>query len=202
MLNPGYLAQTALAFLAIATTAYPLPTALPGENVSLDVGGKSVELPRKVRLPELAAKEVCWKATGVRKKRVLVTNVSVYRLDRYESCDGKAFPRVLRLVFLRDVGSEKIRDSFRDALAANAVPVGDDSLLGKLLSDWKQDLKEDSSLWIIADKKDSTERLALATDSTEIKTESGDAASQFWKIWFGKPADSGLETLQSQINIP
>lgn len=148
---------------------------------------------------------------GVRKKKIVLVKVDVYRAASYLDAAVKMDPqkpmesirrakaKALHLTFLRDLGAAKIRSSFRDALKRNQVDP-ESPVMRKALATLDFDVKEGQTLSLVGYKKDEkTDVLVFETPKGPVSLEGPDAASQFWLIWFGEPEDSGLENLKKDL---
>jgi hypothetical protein len=142
---------------------------------------------------------------------VLITSVNVYFIQSYTDLTSpldaadplksltQAKARALRMTFLREIEAEKIRTSFSDALKENGVSL-EDPAIQAILSNLKFDVKKGGSVDIIGTKTDSgAEKLQLIFPERTVLAESQTLVTDFWKIWFGKPADGGLEDLKPRL---
>lgn len=193
-------------FLLVSTLspAVPIPVASSIKEV-----GQGVKLPTQI---SANGQTLCWTGSGIRKKKVVIAKVSVYRLDSYVDCKGVASDGelkasvglsaknwALKLTFLRDVDSSKIRSSFKEALEANQVDVSASAPAGQLLEKVQVDLKEGQTLWVVGEKNSPTEKVEIIFPSQSVWTAGSSIASDFAKIWFGVTKESTMETLQSEI---
>ena len=165
--------------------------------------GKSAS-PRKLKLT----------GAGVREKKILVVSANVYVLTSYTDSDPKVFAKnpsttiqegqteLLQMTLVRDLSADKIKDSFTDALEENQVPV-DSKPIKALFSQLVGDQKEGNVISIVSVKGEKGEETLTFDASGKPFSVSGPRlGADVWKIWFGKPADSGLEDLQKELTDP
>lgn len=157
------------------------------------------------------AQKVLLTGAGVRVKKVVLIKANVYVATSYaedpkavqagDPLEGfrKSRTRALQLTFLRDVSASKVRDAFRDSLKENDVdpakaPIAD--LLAKL----DLDLPEKGKLTFVGVTGAGDDKLVVELPNDKQITVSGKGlVDDFWKIWFGKPADGGLESLKTDL---
>lgn len=118
----------------------------------------------------------------------------------------EAGPVQLHLTFVRNLPGEKISDSFKDGLSANAIDVKHlSSELTQVLKDITAvtEFKENETFSLTfswaADNAAAT--VYLTDASLKMKTVAGPKifADQLLSIWFGKTADSKLENLKKEL---
>lgn len=194
MYQSGY--RIFLTFLFVAGAAAGTPEIDVKSIVQQEIDGYSMAFPKKITSDGVS---LCWKGGGLRKKKVLIASVKVYELQSYGPCGTKQFPQVLSLKFLRDIDREKIRSSFKEALDKNGVATTKASPLGDLLAQWNTDMKEHETLWLVAYETKAGQWVELDAGKGGIRAEGPTVANDLWKIWYGKPADSGLEELRSHL---
>lgn len=138
---------------------------------------------------------------GIREKTILIASVNVYYAASYmdQKQLEKSKTRALVLTFLRDLNSDKIRSSFTDALKENEVDVETEAMQ-KLFAMMAFDVKKGSQVRFIGTLGDASDTLLIELPGQTIKTEGPKLAENFWKIWFGKPADSGLKDLKELLS--
>jgi hypothetical protein len=152
-------------------------------------------------------KEAKWKGkkllltgAGTRVKKVVLVKAKVYVAAHYTD-EAKpvveSSTRAMHLTFLRDVDAEKIRSSFTDSLKENGVDP-ENSAVKHILSALTFSMKDKGTLTLIGETGPGREILTLEGPTT-TRAESKDVVTSFWKIWFGKPADGGLEDLQEEL---
>ncbi len=180
---------------------------------AVEFTGKPVKTIEGVNVyPEvkLGAEKLYLTGAGLRTKTVVIVKANVYVaahyldagvvLDPKEPMKGLAQSknRVLHLTFLRDLTSDKIKDSFKDALKENGVDT-ESGAVKKIFSELNFDMKEKGTVALVGSKlADGTEQL-LVEGPTQILASGKGLVSLFWTIWFGKPADGGLEDLKAEL---
>lgn len=107
------------------------------------------------------------------------------------------------MIFQRDVDTEKIQSSFKEALLTNNVDLKK-SEIQKFLEAVKNggEVKEGKSLTILGTKKaDGSETLAYEDSNLKITTIVGGAGfiRDIFSIWLGKASDAGIEKLKAEI---
>lgn len=193
-----------LSFLSLAAWAIPTPVGTSNKDV-----GEGLQIPTEVKVNQ---DSLCWTGSGIRKKKVVLAKFSVYRLDSYLECsavpkEGDLKPALalaakhwaLKLTFLRDVDSEKVRSSFKEAMEANEIDLSPTSPASQMLERIKTDLKEGNVIWVVGKKDTKEEKLEIVLPSETLKSSSPTIASDFSKIWFGSTKESTMENLQQAI---
>ncbi len=203
-------ATFATLFFALGANASLLTVEGTGSSV------EKVQLPATARLatPEITLKSV---GSGLRDKKVVLVNVKVYvgqlfvsNLETFKKTDSEALASLneqkaaaIRLHFLRDVDSENVRNSFKDALKANSVNLEDTSVksfLDAVVAGGEA--QKGKVMTILAYKNDDgSETVAYENTSgkaTEIKGTAG-LMKNIFSIWLGKPSDDGVKKLKSSI---
>lgn len=193
--------------------AYSLNIDLSGEPLRrVSVSGVDIPVYENVKLMGVEKAPVPLKLSGggIREKTVIIASVNVYMLLSYtdlKSLDlqdplkslGGSRHRLLRMTFLRDVDAGKIRDSFADALKENDVSLEEPGIKA-LLSALQFDVKKGGSVEIVGSRPvGAPEKLSLVFPGKTIEAEGKTVVSDFWKIWFGKPADGGLKDLKARL---
>lgn len=137
---------------------------------------------------------------GVREKSILIASVNVYHAASYldQRSLEKSKVRLLSLTFLRDLASEKIRSSFSDALRENGIAL-DTPEMQSLFQLMTFDVKKGSKVNFIGLRGEKSETILFELPDKTLKAEGPSIVQDFWKIWFGKPADSGLKDLKEQL---
>lgn len=185
-----------LVLSGVTPSGFALPTPLDHEPIAQRL--------------QVGSEKLCWTGSGIRKKGVFITQVSVYRLDSYWTCPtGAAAPsaagvlaapqRALKLTFVRDVSAEKIRSSFQKGLEANGFSSGESSPAGKVLSQMEGELKEGQVVWITASSDGAKESVTIELPNRKIESNGTLIATQFWKIWFGRSEEKEMIKLQQDL---
>lgn len=154
---------------------------------------------------------------GIRKKSVaLFFTPKIYSAELFLSASNewtgdpgslysKHEPFALKLTFLRDLSSEKIKESFEGGLKINDVDLKDTSVvaMSEVISKMKE-FKEGQSFYLIGAKHAKGSQVCLTGltgfDTCVLGNE--DFAKKFFLIWFGKTTDSELEKLKTQLLKP
>lgn len=151
---------------------------------------------------------------GIRKKKVVFIKVNVYVASHYVSNPSawtandpagalkKQPRRLLNLNFMRDVPGEKIKGAFEDSLKENGLdPERKD--LAKILNGMAADLKEKDQISFSGtiDGKSGEQTLTAKGPSGSVEAKSPSIVDDMWSIWFGKPADGGLEDLKAELSV-
>jgi len=147
---------------------------------------------------------------GLREKKIVFVNVNVYLATSY--MDGpaklaeepletlkKAKFRAIQLTLLRDLDASKIRDAFKDSLESNSVDPkspGMSALLAQISFDVK---KGDTITFAGYQNADGSQGVTYEAQGKTSKASGKGLADDFWSIWFGKPADGGLERLKKAL---
>lgn len=137
---------------------------------------------------------------GIREKKILIASVNVYHAASYLEGASleKSRVRALCLTFLRDLDSGKIRSSFGDALKENGVSL-ESPEMQKLFALMSFDVKKGEKVHFIGVRGEKTDTIFFELAGKTLKAEGSQLVENFWKIWFGKPADSGLEALKKLL---
>ncbi|AHI05817.1 hypothetical protein BDW_06555 [Bdellovibrio bacteriovorus W] len=152
---------------------------------------------------------------GLRAKKVVFVNVKVYvgelfvsSLESFKKADALSSVKdqkaiAIQLHFLRDVDSENVQKSFKEALETNKVNLQDSSVQQFLESVVKGgEAKSGKALTILGIKNsDGSESISYETTSgnvSQIKGSEGFVQNIF-SIWLGKPSDDGVATLKKEI---
>lgn len=141
---------------------------------------------------------------GLRWKPVsfLGIRVDVYRASSFVDVGATlqtARAKIMRLTFLRDLDASKIRESMETALRVNDVDP-EKGAVGKLFAQFQFAIKEGEVMSIIGLKKsDGNEVVEIQTPAKTLSAEGPTLATDLWKGWYGKPADSGIEALQKSL---
>ncbi len=156
---------------------------------------------------------------GLRQKKVVFAWFSVYvaqvftdakldfsSIDKLNESLKKGMPLVLSMTFVRDVGIDKITDGFQEGFKENkidtaAAPYSD--FLKAIAA--SGDVKDGQQYIMVFTENAGKESLSAQTNGKEIfslKDQTPATVESFLSLWFGKPADSGLEQLQAQLLKP
>jgi len=183
----------------------------PAKRIS--ASGMEVPVFEKAKVSlDQSEREVFLTGAGIRTKSILKVNVYVaisyvdlpQGLPARDAMEGvrKSKTRAIQLTFLRDVKAKQIRSSFADALEANGVEI-ETSPVKEVLEALTFDLREKSNLTVVSfEKSPEDEVLLLETAERKMRFTGKNLGFSFWKIWFGKPADRGLETLREALLSP
>jgi hypothetical protein len=153
---------------------------------------------------------------ALRSKKVVLLNFKVYIGELFVS-DAATFSATaagalsslagekavaIRLHFLRDVDAEKVVEGFKEALEANGVDLKSAALQSFFSAVVKGgEAKESKTLTIAGEKSGATEKIFYEDGQgalTSIEGPPGLIRSIF-SIWFGKSADSGLESFKKEL---
>ncbi len=148
---------------------------------------------------------------GIRKKKVVLVNVSVYVAGLYvgqpkdwnpsdtAASFKKQTKRFLSLTFLRDVPGEKMKNAFADSLESNRLdPKRED--IAKALNALTTDMKEGNRMTLLGITEPGKPQKLIATGSkAPIEVTGNTLVDDLFSIWFGKPADGNMEDLQAQL---
>lgn len=177
---------------------------------------EKIQLPAtaQVATPEISLKSV---GAGLRDKKVVLVNVKVYvgqlfvsNLETFKKTDNEALNSLndqkaaaIQLHFLRDVDSENVRNSFKDALKNNSVNLEDASVKAFLNAVVAGGEAQKGKVMTVLTYKndDGTETVVFentAGKSTEVKGPAG-LMKNIFSIWLGKPSDDGVKKLKSAI---
>ena len=167
-----------------------------------------------VNIPEVTPEggiPVYLTGAGLREKSIVLFSVDVYyatsylnqkvKLNEKQPMDQirKSSVRAIQLTLLRDLSGEKIRDSFKDALEENGISVETPGFK-KLFEQIDGEVKERTTVTIVGyTKKDGSQGILYSLPSKTVQVEEDGIADKFWLVWFGKPADSGLEKLKQGL---
>lgn len=148
---------------------------------------------------------------GVRRKKFALFNVNIYIVSSYTDTVQKlpaedpmsALDRnkvkALQLTFLREVSGDIVRKAFVESLKSNGADP-ESPALAAILNKLDMPMPKGSNLTLLGYQNGKNETLVFETPNGKtLTTEGPGVASQFWKIWFGKPADSGLENLKPEL---
>lgn len=113
---------------------------------------------------------------------------------------------MVTMTFLRDVGIGKIVDGFKESFSENGIKA-EAAPYSKLLDGVKQsgDVKEGQIYYAVFSGDEQKAQISFQTNGKEyfvMNDADNTTLTNILKIWFGKPADSGLEELQKQFLKP
>ncbi len=153
---------------------------------------------------------------GIRVKTILF-DFNVYTAVNYISTDPSSIDarqdknkildavrnspvKLLEMTMLTDLSAADIRSAFKEALRDNAVDVAAPAVAG-LLKAINFPFPTGQKISIIGfAKADGTEVVQVELPGQPAIVASGaNLASDFWKVWFAKPADDNLAKLQDQL---
>lgn len=157
-------------------------------------------------------------ATGLRKKKIAVFWAKVY-VGQVFSTDGLSTPPktieegletlskqpvvAITLSFLRDVSVDKMRAAFGDALEANAVDPKSEAMKPLFaVLDKSGGMKDHLTTTIVLERTtDGKEGFRFENGEGVVQAASLEtgAIKKILMMWFGKPADSGVERLHKQF---
>ncbi len=202
LINPGF-ASKALALAQFSGT--------PGQEV------KGVRLSEAAKVDDSPGSPALKRVTqGLRQKKVVIAKVSVYvaqvfsngtadfeSLDKLRASLQKSEPFILSMTFVRDVGIEKIADAFKEAFDENKVDGAKAPFSDFVSAVTKSgDVKDKQTYFFIFKQDGGKESITFETNGKEwfsVKDAASGTQAQFLKLWLGKPVDSGVEQLQSQL---
>lgn len=187
--------------------------------VTADKAGGTVE---KVTLSKTATADIDGASqalqavgAGLRAKKVVFVNVKVYvgelfvsSLENFKKADALSSLKdqkavAIQLHFLRDVDSENVQKSFKEALEANKVNTQDSSIQQFLDAVIKGgEAKSGKALTILGAKSaDGGESVSYETTSGNISQIKGSEGfiQNIFSIWLGKPSDDGVAKLKKEI---
>jgi len=176
-----------------------------------EANGQPVSLP-KILIKDTGALTLV--GAGLRKKKVVFVNVSVYVAAHYVGLPADWNPaqaaaslkkqphRQMTLTFLRDVGADKIKDAFSDSLTANGHdPARAD--LAAALKALAADVKEGGQISFVGSTEPGKPQRVWITGSTgRAEVAGATVVDDLWSMWFGKPVDGGIEQLQTELLTP
>lgn len=162
-------------------------------------------------------------AAGMRRKKVAlfwvkVSVVQVFASDSKKIAPGTPVPVVhqelssknsmvsVALNLKRDLTPNQIKDAFQDSLKHNDVDPTSEAL--KPVMDTIAKLpaqKEGTTIWLVLKRNpDGSEAVYFQDGAGEVHTVTAEKGimKNLLLIWFGKPADSGMERLQEQLVPP
>ncbi|MCB0368809.1 MAG: chalcone isomerase family protein [Bdellovibrionales bacterium] len=154
-------------------------------------------------------------SAGVRLKKVLFIKVNVYVAELFVSEESpfvKAEDKVIdslvhrkaavmQLTFLRDVGVEKVKSSFEEALKLNGVDTGK-AEIKKILESvvTSGDIKKNQTLTFVSHELKGETKLTYESNTGLLTQVSGsDTAKDIFKMWLGKTTDNELENLKKEL---
>lgn len=166
----------------------------------------------KPNAPGVGAAKLFLTGAGVRKKKVALFNVNVYVASSYTDkpgalpaaspMDGIAKSKVnaLQLTFLRDLSADQVRGAFGESLTHNGADPASPALAA-ILSKLDMPMPKGSTLTFLGVRGDKGEKIWVeAPGGKMLSSEGPSVARDFWQIWFGKPADGGLDSLRGELS--
>jgi hypothetical protein len=157
---------------------------------------------------------------GLRQKKVVFAWFSVYvaqvfsatakpdfsSVEKLRESLQKGMPLVFSMTFLRDVGIDKISEGFVEGFKENKMDVKVAPYSDFLSAVQKSgDVVDQQQYLFVFSENAGKESLSFQTHGKEIfslKDQAQATIESFLDLWFGKPADSGLEQLQNQLLKP
>ncbi|MBS1963620.1 MAG: chalcone isomerase family protein [Bdellovibrionales bacterium] len=157
-------------------------------------------------------------ASGIRKKKVALFWAKVY-VGQVFAAPGLTVPPAtiedartvlntqpvvaLTMTFLRDVSAGRQKDAFEDSLETNGVDPHSEAVKPLFAIVEKGGEAKDTltTTIVFEHRKDGTEWLHYENGKGELQSQSFEKGTlaKVLSIWFGKPADSGMERLQNQF---
>lgn len=157
---------------------------------------------------------------GLRQKKVALFWASVYvaqvftnakadfsSIDKLRESLLSGVPVVVTMTFLRDVGIDKIVEGYQDVFKANAVNTEEAPFKGFLEAVKASGDVKDKQVFEFSFISDAAAKFEFKFKTGDkapyvAKLLSKDQLEAFFKMWLGKPVDSGLEQLQEQLLKP
>lgn len=152
--------------------------------------------------------------SGIREKTVfLIGSVNAYYATHYlDSSEGfkgktdaplsvieKSKTRAIQLTFLRNIPANKITTSFTESLQENGIDIQDAAVQG-VISKLNYDMTKGSTLTVLVmTKSEGVETIVVDGPQGVFSVEGAQLGQKFWKIWFGKPTDKGIERLKKEL---
>jgi hypothetical protein len=163
------------------------------------------------KLPGLPVGKLYLTGAGLREKKIALFHVNVYIAASYidhagglpagAPMDGiqKSKVNALQLTFLRNLSAEQVRGAFVESLKKNGSDVTSPAIQG-ILSKLDSEMPKGSTLTLFGIEHAARQTLSIETPTGAVVTGDGpNLATQFWRIWFGEPADGGLEDLKAML---
>lgn len=157
-------------------------------------------------------------AVGLRKKKIAVFWANVYVGQIFSTAGLPTPPHTIQeglealskqpvvaisMSFLRDVSVERMKDAFSEALEANGIDPEAESLkpLFAVVKNSGGMIDQRTTTIILERSTDGRESFRFENGKGEIQTSPVQAGTirKILTMWFGKPADSGVERLQNQF---
>lgn len=144
---------------------------------------------------------------GIRKKKVLIVTASVYAAASYVSSQGvstvdgvfRSQSKVLKLTMLRDVSADQLRDAFTESMKVNGVDVQKDPFWSQLFARLDQDIAAGQTVTFAAVTDEQGMDHLIITGPKTVTAKGVGLVSQFWRMWFGRPADDGIAELRPAL---
>lgn len=164
----------------------------------------------QVKFPGGEAVKVVLTGAGIRTKTVFKAKVYVaasYAEKPSLLGEGDPLPgfaknraKAIHLTFLRDVSGDQVRNAFTESLKENGLDPEKEPL-SKLLSQIQNGVSKKASVTVagFTPGEGKGETIYLEFPGKLIEGQGQDLAQSFWRIWFGKPSDGGLETLKAAL---
>lgn len=200
-------------FIVFPNVSQSQSVQIPGTALKqFKASGLEVPIYQEILLSEPKGVLVKFSGVGIRKKSVVLVSVNVYAAQSYfqkpptfnseaSSMDSlkNAGSRVMRLTFLRDVGADKIKASFSEALEKNGIDLSTKEMKS-FLEKFNFDIKEKETLSFIGlPNAGAGDTLKVEGIGNSFSVTGADLVGKFWSIWYGIPADGGLEDLKAEL---
>lgn len=174
------------------------------ESGTLESNGKNFTLKRYV--------------TGLRKKKIAIFWANVY-VGQILSTPGLDSPPstiiegletlskqpvvAISMSFLRDVTVQRMKDAFKESLEANGINPEEDDMkpLFKVVENSGGMIDQRTTTIILERDSDGKESFRFENGLGEIQSSAVKKGTlkKILTLWFGKPADSGVERMQNQF---
>lgn len=205
--------------LSIAACALVGPFA-QAELLNLEAGEKTIEGVNVASKASLTrgdkSTELPLLGSGLRQKRVLLSDVNVYvtqvfadSTEKFVREEAKALASMeqmstvaIRMTFLRTVEAEKVQASFKEALIVNDIDISKADVVQFLsIVENGGEAKKGGSLTILLERNAGQEMVTYEDTEGHTGIVQGQAGlvQSLLSIWFGVPADSGLKKLKGQL---
>jgi len=140
--------------------------------------------------------------SGRRVKHILFISADVYVAGSYVEKGedvGTSPTKMMRLQFVRDLSESQISSAFQDALKENGLEV-DVPPLSTVLRQMKFTLRKGDTVDVVAFANGrGSDTLLIRSPDRAISAEGVELGNAFWKVWYGKPADGGMEDLKKEL---
>jgi Chalcone isomerase-like len=215
-MKPTRLRLTGAVILFFAVTGEGALLSLPEGVKKIVVPKTEFIVPAEVEVtnsPTATPQKLALSGAGVRVKTVtfLKIKADVYlaesfvdsplkgtREERLKQVEG-AKRKAISLTMLRGLSADTIKEGFQQVLSFNGVPL-ENGPLKEALDQVTGDMPEKSKVTIVGTTSPTDGQVLTVEIPGKTFTVKGETiVSDFWKIWFGRPADEGLEALQTDL---